>query len=271
MKYVLGSLLLLLGFFGANAAQVDTVAVYSGAMHKSLKCVVITPDSYKDKQQHYPVVYILHGYSGNYSDYIKKIPAIAAIADTYQMMLVFPDGGFNSWYLDSPVDSAIRFETYVWKEIPSYIDAHYRTQPSREQRAITGLSMGGHGALYLAIRHQETFGAAGSMSGGVDVRPFPNNWELSQKLGTYKDHAANWDQHVVVNQLSNLKNDSLSIIIDCGVKDFFIDVNRQLHQRLLEQGISHDYVERAGAHTWDYWSNAIMYQLFYFHRFFNKD
>ncbi|MBW8684059.1 alpha/beta hydrolase [Chitinophaga rhizophila] len=268
MKYMLGSVLLLLGFFSANAAKVDTVAIYSKAMHKSLKCVVITPDSYQDKQQRYPVVYILHGHSGNYSNYITKIPAIAAVADAYQMILVCPDGGYNSWYLDSPVDSAIRFETYVGKEIPSFIDANYRTKASRESRAITGLSMGGHGALYLAIRHQETFGAAGSMSGGVDVRPFPNNWELSQKLGSYKAHAANWDQHVVVNQLSRLKSDSLSIIIDCGVKDFFIDVNRQLHQRMLEQGIAHDYIERAGAHTWEYWSNSIMYQLFYFHRFF---
>ena len=267
MKYVLG-VLLFLGFGGVKAAQVDTVAIYSQAMHKSHKCVVITPDSYKDKQQHYPVVYILHGYSGNYADYITKIPAIAAVADAYQMILVFPDGGYSSWYLDSPVDSAIRFETYVGKEIPSFIDQHYRTKASRQYRAITGLSMGGHGALYLAIRHQETFGAAGSMSGGVDFRPFPNNWELAKKLGTFKDHATNWDQNVVVNQLSNLKNDSLSLIIDCGVKDFFIDVNRQLHQRLLEQGISHDYIERAGAHAWDYWSNSIMYQLFYFHRYF---
>jgi S-formylglutathione hydrolase FrmB len=231
---------------------------------------VVTPDSYKNKQQHYPVVYILHGHSGNYSDYVKKIPAIVAMADVYQEILVFPDGGFNSWYLDSPVDSSLRFETYVGKEIPSWIDQHYRTKAGRQYRAITGLSMGGHGALYLAIRHQDTFGAAGSMSGGVDFRPFPNNWQLAEKLGTYQEHASNWDQHVVVSQLSGLKNDSLSLIIDCGVKDFFIDVNRQLHQRLMEQGISHDYIERPGGHSWDYWSNSIMYQLFFFNRFFKK-
>jgi len=268
MKYVLGVMLLLLGFTGAKAAQVDTIAIYSKAMHKSLKCVVVTPDSYKDKHDHYPVVYILHGYSGNYADYVKKIPGLAAAADTYQLIMVFPDGGFSSWYLDSPLDSSVRFETYVGKEIPSFIDQHYRTKTDRQHRAITGLSMGGHGALYLAIRHQETFGAAGSMSGGVDFRPFPNNWDIAKRLGTLKDNATNWDKNVVVNQLADLKNDSLSLIIDCGVKDFFIDVNRQLHQRLLELGISHDYIERPGAHAWDYWSNSIMYQLMYFHRYF---
>lgn len=270
MKYLLGTILLLTGFLHVRASKVDTVAIYSNAMHKSIKCVVVTPDSYNEKQAHYPVVYILHGYSGNYSDYVKKVHRMGAMADAYQMILVCPDGAFVSWYLDSPVDSSYRFETYVGKEIPAYIDQHYRTKTSRKYRAITGLSMGGHGALYLAIRHQDTFGAAGSMSGGVDFRPFPNNWDLAKRLGTYKDHSENWDKHVVVNQLSLLKNDSLSLLIDCGVKDFFIDVNRQLHQRLLEQGISHDYIERAGAHTWEYWSNSIEYQLFYFSRIFNQ-
>lgn len=270
MKFIMGTLLILSGFLTTKAASVDTIAIFSNAMHKSIKCVVVTPDSYKDKQEHYPVVYILHGHSGNYSDYVKKIPAIVAMADVYQEILVFPDGGFNSWYLDSPVDSTVRFETYVGKEIPSWIDQHYRTKASRRYRAITGLSMGGHGALYLAIRHQDTFGAAGSMSGGVDFRPFPNNWQLAAKLGVYRGHESNWDQNVVVNQLPGLKNDTLSLIIDCGVKDFFIDVNRQLHQRLMEQGISHDYIEREGGHSWDYWSNSIMYQLFYFNRFFKK-
>lgn len=270
MKYLIGTLLVLSGFLTTKAASVDTIAIFSNAMHRSIKCVVITPDSYKDKEQRYPVVYILHGYSGNYADYIRKIPGIAAMADAYQEILVCPDGAYGSWYLDSPVDSTMRFETYVGKEIPAWIDQHYRTKASRQYRAITGLSMGGHGALYLAIRHQDTFGAAGSMSGGVDFRPFPNNWDLALRLGAYKDHADNWDKNVVVNQLSGLKNDSLALIIDCGVKDFFIDVNRQLHQRLLEQGINHDYIERPGVHDWNYWSNSIMYQLFYFNRYFGR-
>ena len=63
------------------------------------------------------------------------------------------------------------------------MDGHYRTLPSREKRAITGLSMGGHGALWLAIRHQDVFGAAGSTSGGLDIRPFPDNWDMKEQIG----------------------------------------------------------------------------------------
>src|SRR5690606_9355511 len=154
------------------AAKVDTVQVFSKAMRKSYKCVVITPDTYHTNSgKRFPVVYLLHGYSGNYADWVRKVPSIARLADTYQYLVVCPDGGFSSWYFDSPVDSSMKFETYVGEEIPGYIDSHYRTRAERKYRAITGLSMGGHGAMFLAMRHQQTFGAAGSMSGGVDIRP----------------------------------------------------------------------------------------------------
>jgi S-formylglutathione hydrolase FrmB len=251
------------------AARVDTLQVFSQAMHKSIKCVVVTPDAYRNKsRQRFPVVYLLHGYSGNYADWVRKVANLPKLADAYNCLIVCPDGGFGSWYLDSPVDSSWKYETYVGTEIPAYIDAHYRTRAERRYRAITGLSMGGHGALFLAMRHQQTFGAAGSMSGGVDIRPFPKNWDLVKRLGTPEQHPENWNEYTVLHQAEQLKDSALSLIIDCGVKDFFIDVNRSLHQQLLQQGIRHDYIERPGEHNWQYWSNAVAYQLLYFHRYF---
>ena len=263
-------LLLLAG--SAKAAKVDTLNIMSPTMQKSYKCVVITPEAY-DKNQHerFPVVYLLHGYGGNYANWVKKAPAIQQLADAYEMMVVCPDGNTGSWYLDSPVDSSWKFETYVGTEIPAYIDSHYRTLADRKHRAITGLSMGGHGGLYLGIRHQQTFGAAGSMSGGVDIRPFPQKWDLAKRLGTLDDHLDNWNNYTVINQTTRLKDSALALIIDCGVKDFFINVNRNLHQQLLQQGITHDYIERPGEHNWDYWSNSVVYQLLFFHRFFTKE
>ena len=100
------------------------------------------------------------------------------------MIIVCPDGGFGSWYWDSPVDAGSQYETYVSNELVTWIDSKYKTIKTRKGRAITGLSMGGQGALYLAFRHQDIFGAAGSMSGGVDIRPFPetgiwqNDWVI---------------------------------------------------------------------------------------------
>jgi len=263
--------LLLLISATAHAARVDTISIFSKAMRKSYKCVVITPDTYTKSSKRFPVVYLLHGYSGNYADWIRKAPSIARLADAYQYLVVCPDGGFSSWYLDSPVDSCMKFETYVGEEIPAYIDSHYRTLAERKYRAITGLSMGGHGAMFLAMRHQSTFGAAGSMSGGVDIRPFPKNWDLAKRLGEPASHYDNWNDYTAINQTYRLQNGALSLIIDCGVKDFFIEVNRHLHQQLLQQGIAHDYIERPGEHNWDYWSNAVQYQLLFFHRYFERN
>ena len=143
-----------------------------------------------------------------------------------------------------------------------------RTIADRKARAITGLSMGGHGALYLAIRHENIFGAAGSMSGGVDFRPFPDKWDIKKYLGDYATHADNWNRNTVINLVDSLHNGELKIIFDCGVGDFFLQVNRDLHQKLLAEKIEHDYIERPGEHNWDYWTNSVKYQLLFFRQYF---
>lgn len=249
------------------ASKVDSVQVYSDAMHKNIPCVVITPDKVKGGAKQFPVVYLLHGYSGNQRSWL-GFPSVKEDADRYQMIIVCPDGGFSSWYFDSPIDSSFRYETFVAKELIRFIDKQYPTIADRAHRGISGLSMGGHGAFYLSLRHKDVFGAVGSMSGGVDIRPFPNNWDIKKRLGTLADAPENWERHTVVNLLDSLKNKELKIAFDCGVGDFFIQVNRDLNKRLLEKKIDHDYTERPGGHTGAYWRNSIIYHLLFFHNFF---
>jgi S-formylglutathione hydrolase FrmB len=263
-----GSLVLLMMVLHCSAGNTDTIAVYSKAMHKNIPCVVITPAGYKTGGRHYPVVYLLHGYGGNYAQWPGLAPQLKDDADGMGVIFVCPDGGFGSWYFDSPADSAFRYETFVTAELVPYIDASYPTVANREHRAITGLSMGGHGGLYLAIRHKNLFGAAGATSGGVDIRPFPNNWDIKKRLGDTSCCKANWEKNTVINLAAELHNGELKLIFDCGVNDFFIEVNRQLHQLLLSHHIDHDYTERPGAHNGAYWKNSIDYQLLFFKKFF---
>ena len=270
MRIVL-SLLFLFSLPVLKAATVDTVTIYSKSMHKNVKCVVIEPDAYNHSSKRFPVVYLLHGYSGNYSDWVSKAPDLLKTIDENGVLVVCPDGAYGSWYFNSPVDTTLKYETNVAIEVPEYIDAHYRTVADRKGRAIAGLSMGGHGALYLAIRHKDFFGAAGSMSGGVDIRPFPNNWDIKKDLGDFATHADNWDKNTVINVVDQLQNNELAIIFDCGVDDFFLQVNRNLHQKLVDKKISHDYTERPGGHEWPYWNNAVKYQLLFFKTFFRKN
>ena len=149
------------------AAIIDTVEIRSNAMNKARKCIVITPGNNKKSKELYPTVYLLHGFGGNYSNWIRRVPQLAAYADEYKTLIVCPDGEFGSWYYDSPVDSSMRYETYVAKEIPAFIETNYPAIRDRKARAISGLSMGGHGGLFLGFRHANFFGACGSMSGAL--------------------------------------------------------------------------------------------------------
>lgn len=266
------ALLLLAGclFFKGIAATVDTVAVFSDAMHKSINCVVIKPAGYKKKKDHFPVVYLLHGYSGKYSDWIIKVPRLKEQADISNIIIVCPDGGFSSWYFDSPVDSTYKYETHVATEVVNFIDKNYRTIADKAHRAITGLSMGGHGGLFLAFRHENIFGAAGSMSGGVDLNESRNRFDIMKRIGDTTLNAKNWHYYSVVNLIENYSNATIKIIFDCGVNDFFIGGNRLLHKKMMELKIPHDYIERPGQHNWDYWKNAVEFQLYYFKMFFSE-
>ncbi|GAC1432074.1 MAG: alpha/beta hydrolase family protein [Chitinophagaceae bacterium] len=251
------------------AAIVDTVDTYSTSMKKNIKAVVIRPDDYA-RAKDLPVIYLLHGYGGNYADWIIKAKGFEKAADLYQLMIVCPDGGTGSWYWDSPLDANFQYETYVSNELVNWVDNTYKTIKSKKGRAITGLSMGGQGALYLAFRHQDIFGAAGSMSGGVDIRPFPDNWDMAKRLGHYSEQPERWEKHAVINLLYLVRPGSLSLIIDCGTEDFFFRVNENLHQQLLLRNIPHDFIIRPGAHNWPYWNNAIGYQLLFMHNYFKN-
>lgn len=253
-----------------NAATVDTVSIYSNAMQKGYKCVVIKPSMRQKEKKLLPAVYLLHGHGGWYANWIFRVKELKEYADQYQVLIVCPDGGYNSWYIDSPVDSTVRFETYISKEVPAYIEKHYPVIKDRKARAITGLSMGGHGGLFLGFRHADVFGACGSMSGGVDLQPFKKNWQLSQKIGDTINYASNWKNYSVITVIENYPKDSLNIIIDCGTEDFFFDVNKGLHDKMLQLKIPHEYIERPGKHDWNYWRNAVQYQLLFFSNYFHQ-
>lgn len=256
--------------FETRASNVDTLEIFSAAMRKNIKCLVITPEHYDASGQPYPVLYLLHGYSGNFAGWLTDAPQLREHADTYQMIIVCPDGGYDSWYLDSPVDSTIRYDTYISKEVVGFIDFYYHTRCDRSGRAIAGLSMGGHGAITLAIKHLDIFGAAGSMAGGLDLRLWKkNDWDLEGVLGSPLKFWQNWEAASAVNLVTQLKDKKLPMIIDCGLGDFFLPANRDMHRILNLLNIPHEYTERPGEHNHDYWGNAVDYQVLFFHKFFS--
>ncbi|MDE7152891.1 MAG: esterase family protein [Muribaculaceae bacterium] len=276
MKKLILSLLLMVSILTACAAErfttnVDTALVQTKNLATPMKVTVYLPDAaLTDPEAKFPTVYLLNGYSGDYKTYIERMPRIKDAANQYGMILVMPDGR-DSWYWDSPVDPSMQMESFFINDLVPYIDATYPTIPSADKRAISGLSMGGHGALWLGLRHPDVFKSVASMSGGVDIRPFPKNWKMAKRLGTKAENPEVWEQHTVINLVPGLKNGEQNILFDCGKDDFFAEVNNNLHKELDKNGIDHDYIVRPGKHTIQYWRNSVLYHLLFFNEAFIKE
>lgn len=262
-----------------NAAEVDTLQVYSQAMQKEMPAAVVLPDSYSRVNKDFPVLYLLHGGRGGFRDWLTKVPdkkLVHRMADQYNIIIVTPEGGSLSYYFDSPNVEDSQYETFISKELVEEIDGSYRTINEKKGRVIAGLSMGGHGAFFIAAQHPELYSAAGSMSGVMDINPA--TWEVPKefvqtRLGTFErllgppeDSSKPYRDYTAVGLADRMKKNDVKLIFECGVDDFLINTNRALHQKLLANGTPHVYIERPGEHSWDYWANALPYHLLFLYK-----
>lgn len=272
-KFFSTFLLLLMVCMAFSQSLVDTISIESRYIASPAKAVVAVPANYfsDSNTKNYPVVYLLHGYSDDYAYYSTKMD-IAKAASDYGIIIVCPDGR-DSWYWDSPVDPKMQMESFITQELVPAVDCRYRTIDSASRRAIAGLSMGGQGSLWLAIRHPDIWGNAASMSGGVDITPekFHTKWKMARSLGSYDSYPQRWSEHSITNLVKDLKPETINIYIACGTGDFFYKVNCDLDRRLNEAKIPHVYVTAPGGHSWDYWGRTIYPILDFFTSNFRVD
>ena len=119
--------------------------VKSEIMNKKIPVSIILPKEYTDKKK-YAVIYALHGWGGSFRSFARA-KNIKELADKYDVILVFPDGNWNSWYVNSMKKKNSNYATFVSQEVVNYIDNKYSTIKDRNHRAILGFSMGGFGAF----------------------------------------------------------------------------------------------------------------------------
>jgi S-formylglutathione hydrolase FrmB len=253
----------------SQLASVDTVLIPSNTMHKQHYALVFLPENYNNSKDSFPVLFLLHGYTGYYNNWFIREPKLQQYASNFNMIIVTPEGTSDSWYLD--IDSTKMYETYISTEVPNWIDAHYRTKTDKKYRGISGLSMGGHGAMIIAVDYPDRFEIASSISGALDLRPFHKRWNLETLLGNLEKHPSIWFNNTFAGKLYRLnKKNKQEFLIDCGDKDIFIDVNRKIHFLLDKNGIKHEFIVNPGNHSWKYWKNELPYHLQFFHNHFEK-
>ncbi|MFA6276550.1 MAG: alpha/beta hydrolase family protein [Pedobacter sp.] len=221
---------------------------------------IFKPKQYK-KLGKLPVIFLLHGYSGNYKQW-NGIMDAQKYADEYGFIIVCPDGLFSSWYLNSPAKTDWQYETFFFDELYSDIKQKYKVD--NQNIFISGLSMGGHGALYLFIKRPELFSGAGSTSGGVKLSDGFGKFGLGELLGNPSSDNDLWKKFSVIDNIDKLKGNTKPIIFDCGSSDFFYASNNQLKQKCDELKLNATYISQPGAHNKVYWAKSIKQQFEFF-------
>ena len=257
MKLFLITLFLFLG--GSLLAQ-DQLIYKSKNLPKPDTTWVFKPKNYNEIQK-LPIIFLLHGYGGNYKQW-NNIMDAQKYADEYGFIIVCPDGLFDSWYLNSPAKKEWQYESFFFDELYTDIISKYKIDD--KYIFISGLSMGGHGALHLFIKRPELFTSAGSTSGGVKLRDFSAKYGLSALLGNPGKDDKIWDEYSVVPNIYKLKGNNKPFIFDCGSEDFFYAYNNELKQKADEFKLNATYISQPGAHNRAYWTQSIKQQFAFF-------
>ena len=241
-------------------STVATISIDSNFLKKPVRVNIAFPAGYLSDGKRYPVIYLLHGAWGTYADWNSKT-GIAAYTAARGFIVVMPDSNDNSWYNDSNGMGFV--ESYITKELVPYIDKQYKTIANRDGRALVGLSMGGYGALHLALEHNKLFCAAASLSGAVAWGlPVMDTGLAAMSKSLYPtdtevQYAGDAIMPEVLKNVRKSHYEGPALYFDCGKDDFLIASNRELEVALLTHGIPHEYAEFEGAHTWTYWDTHV--------------
>jgi len=244
----------------AQAGRLREDSVQSAALGRSMKYRVLVPEGYDASIERYPVLYLLHGLTGDYMDWTTRTN-LAEYSRAVPLIIVMPDGE-NQWYTNA-AGGAAKFEDYIVTDLPADIVRKYRTINSRYGRAIAGLSMGGYGALKLALKRPAQFAVAGSFSGALSITRTLGARLNATEAARVKtifgdaDSQASKDNDVYLLAAAMKPASAPYLYVDCGAADYLIDANREAILAIGKAGLSYEYHEIAGGHTWDYWDRRI--------------
>lgn len=237
---------------------IQEVRHHSEALKTEKRFLIHVPEQNSDTER-FPVLYIMHGKTGDCTDWPMRT-RVAELARNFRMILVFPDGGTESWYLDSPLMPESQYETYITKDLREYVDANYPTVDDREGRGIMGLSMGGHGALMFAAKYPHLYGSASSLSGILKLTNHGDRSDVAARLGPLEENRRAWEQNSVYDLAERFQTAEVRILFDCGRDDKTTGAiwdSRMLRERLLKLQVPHIWRELEGTHSWEYWGNNL--------------
>ena len=261
-------LLSLAGNAQRQSVVLESLFFDSQKLGRKVSYSIYLPADYNTSQRNYPVLYLLHGYTDNETNWIQmgqmKTITDQAIAkqQAVPMIIVMPDA-WDTWYINQ-YDGKAPYEDMFFEELIPYMEKTYRIRKDKESRAIAGLSMGGYGSFLYSLHHPDMFCACAPLSAAVfsdevmALRKEQSNKDLFYRL--YGPDDKHWEKNSVLKILSEWDKENLPRVryyIDCGDDDGLLVGNFEVHRIMQEKGIRHEFRVRNGGHTWTYWRTAL--------------
>jgi enterochelin esterase-like enzyme len=247
----------------AGGSSVVEHPLYASTVNLATSYIIFLPPGYAESSQHYPVLYMLHGVAGDATEWqsiglLEAADRMIQDGEIQPMLIVLPNGGAKYWVNNADGE---RWGDYVPSDIVTSVDQEYRTIPDPESRAIGGLSMGGEGALRLALLNPDVFGIAAAHSPSLRVSYDQLAPELQDLYGTEAQWRAGSPYWLVSDTDAAYR---IKIALDVGEDDPWRANIEQLDERLTERGISHRFEVLPGEHAAEYWiGNVDHYLSFY--------
>ncbi|MCF7927880.1 MAG: hypothetical protein K9L68_02580 [Spirochaetales bacterium] len=200
------------------------------------------------------VLYLLHGLTGNYLDWGRFSP-LAHLAENLPLLIVIPEGG-RSYYANYPDARAERYEDHIMDSVRSFIEQRFHVVRTE---IIGGLSMGGYGAVMLALRHPDVFAGVSAHSSPFFFTntPRPNNKDREEMAARLPK--PDYDCFALARKFKEPRNSGTMphIRFDCGSDDYLVNENRAFRDHLETLDLPFVYNEYPGKHNWNYWNNRL--------------
>lgn len=263
------SMLLLLTASAAAQVTVVSDSLFSASLNSVSRFTILLPEGYHKGEERFPVLYLLHGLGGDHTNWVEKTGLIR-YANDHRLIIVTPDAG-DGWYSNSPLIPNARYEDHLMLDIIPAVERKYRTLRSKHHRSIAGLSMGGYGAVKMALKYPGMFFFAGAISpsmqfpGALEDSAIVARWSRSaiQNLRSlFGDRrAAFWDEHDVMRLAANAYGPTLPyIFLSTGSQDGILEIAGQTHELagiLRSRGAAFEMHELPGKHDWNFWDQEI--------------
>ena len=241
----------------------------SEALGMDVTVNVILPNIFKSGETSFKTLYLLHGLQGDHTSWT-RYSAIERYAREHNIAVVMPSVA-RSWYADTAY--GINYFTFVADELPAVCRAYFKgMSEAREDNFVGGLSMGGYGAMKLALTYPERYCGCISLSGALDITRKGRPYKLEEWRGNFgfdiesatELEGSAVDLFELTKKNINEGKELPEIHFWCGTEDALIEINRKYRDLLCELGVKHSYSESEGNHSWPYWDREIKTALLHF-------